>query len=148
MWMIAGIGVIVVGLVVVALIANSGRISSNTGNDLTEAGFEIQKRNACITNLVNEADGYRGQIMSAVLKRLVVLDGRNPETGALLYRVEDGEGKLISDPEVQRILSFKYDKEGLDASKRLAVVTEKLTQPKLNQLCGEPITDKSRLEGD
>jgi hypothetical protein len=150
MWMIAGLGVIVAGLLVVAWIANSGRISSNTGNSLTQTGFKTQKRNACITDLRNARDDAAGEVADAVLNRLAVLDGYDPRTPP-----KDGKrqiipkvvvnGKLVADPDIQTLLATKYVNDGLDARDERLRLSLKLKQPTLNQLCGKPITDKEDI---
>lgn len=146
MWMLAGFGVIVTGLVAVAWIANSGRISSNTGNDLTATGFRTQKRNACITDLRNSRDDAADEVSDAVLNRLAVLDGYDP-------RAKEKKkipqvlvaGKLVPDPEVQQLLAAMYVQDGLDARDRRLALSLKLKQPTLNELCGEPVVDKTDI---
>lgn len=146
MWMLAGLGVIVFGLIAIAVIANSGRVSSNTGNDLTKAGFETQKRNSCITDLRNESDFARGEVLQAVLNRLVVLDGVNPETGEPLPRYINEDGDSVIDADAQGELAAEYVQEGLRASARSTAAANKLLQPTLNELCGEPVVTKEDLE--
>lgn len=146
MWMLAGLGVIVVGLVAVAFIANSGRISSDTGNDLIGTGFKTQKRNACITDLRNESDFARGEVLQAVLNRLVVLDGVDPKTGEPLPRYINEDGESVIDTDAQGELAAEYVQEGLRASARSTAAANKLLQPTLNKLCGEPIVTKEDLE--
>lgn len=146
MWMIAGYGVIVAGLIIIALIANSGRISSNTGRDLTETGFRTQKRNACITDLRNESDFQRGEVLAAVLNRLAVLDGVNPETGEPLPKYVNEEGKAVIDSDMQGEMAAEYVAEGLRARDDSLEAAKKLLQPTLNKLCGEPVTDKKDVE--
>lgn len=146
MWMLAGFGVIVIGLVGVALIANSGRISSNAGNTLTETGFKTQERNACITDLRNARDAASGEVSDAVLNRLAVLDGFDPraEGRAPIPRVVL-DGKSVPDPNIQKVLAIKYVNEGLVAEDKRKALSLKLEQPTLNKLCGEPIIDKDDI---
>ena len=139
--MIFGGIVVVFGLVVAILISNSGRISSNTGNELTESGFATQRRNACITDLRNTADGFGREVQIATLRRLAVLDGYDPRTQEPIV------GETEADVErVQTMLAKTYTVEGLKAAVQTIQATAKLKQPNLNDLCGEPITDKSKLD--
>ena len=144
MWMLAGFFVIVVGLVGVALIANSGRISSQTGNDLLSTGNLSRKRNACIVDLQNQRDLQNNLIADAVFNRLGILDGRDPMTGKDLPRVKNAEGKLVPDPNIQRGLATRYFFDGLKARDARNVIEQKLKQPALNKLCGKPIVDNDR----
>lgn len=138
MWMLAGLGVIVAGLVVVALIANSGRISSNTGNTLTQTGFKTQKRNACLTDLRNDRDDAHGRETDAVTNRLAVLDGLDPVTKKKLP-------EEIIGTEKQEQLAYVYSVSGLKARDERIALSKKLKQPTLNRLCGKPITDKNDI---
>lgn len=133
-------------VIIVGVIANSGRISSDTGNDLTEAGFKTQKRNACITDLRNESDYQRGEVQAAVLNRLAVLDGTNPETGEPLPRYINEEGETVIDADTQGELAAEYVQRGIEARERSLVAAKKLLQPTLNELCGEPVTEKNDVE--
>lgn len=145
MWMIVGLGVIISGLVIVAWIANSGRISSDTGNDLTETGFVTQRRNSCVGDLRNESDFYRGEVLTSVLNRLAVLDGVDPRTGKPLPRVINEAGETIIDADLQGELAAEYVQEGLRASRAAKVASEKLLQPTLTALCGRPVTNENNV---
>lgn len=144
--MLAGLCVIVTGLVVVALIANSGRISANTGTDLTKSGFATQKRNACLTDLRNESDFFRNEVIAAVLNRLAVLDGVNPETGEPLPKILNEDNVLVVDPDTQGEMAEEYVRDGIVARNEALKSAKKLLQPELNKLCGEPITEKTVLD--
>lgn len=141
----AGLGLILVTVVVVGFIAYGSRISSDTGNDLTATGFKTQKRNACITDLRNESDYQRGQVLAAVLNRLAVLDGTDPATGEPLPRYIDESGKTVIDADTQGELAAEYLQTGLTATAKAEEASNKLLQPQLNELCGEPIVDKKDL---
>lgn len=144
--MLIGGVVIVTALIVIGVIANSGRISSNTGNELTVAGFKTQKRNSCITDLRNESDYQRGEVLAAVLNRLVVLDGKDPETGKDLPLVRNEDGEMAPDKNRQAMLADFYDTQGLIARAKSQEVSRKLLQPTLNELCGEPVTEKEDVD--
>lgn len=144
MWMLVGFLVIALGLVIVALIANSGRISSQTGNDLLSTGNLSRKRNACIVDLQNQRDVQSNLIADAVFNRLGILDGRDPITGKDLSRVKNDEGELVPDPNKQKVLATKYFLDGLKARDARNKIEQKLKQPTLNKLCGKPIVDNDR----
>jgi hypothetical protein len=144
--MVTGVIVIVLSVIVVGIIANSSRISSNTGNDLITTGFKTQKRNACLTDLRNESDAARGEVLSAVLNRLVILDGTNPKTGEPLPRYINEDGKTVIDADMQGELAAEYLHKGLAANAKSEAASKKLLQPTLNELCGEPIVGEEDLE--
>lgn len=148
MWMLLGLAVIISGLVGVALIANSSRISSDTGNDLTETGFQTQRRNSCITDLRNARDNASGEVADAVLNRLAVLDGYDPRGTGDKKPIEKVmvDGKLVVDPDIQTLLALKYVNEGLAARDKRLALSLKLKQPTLNKLCGNPIVEKDDLQ--
>lgn len=137
--MIIGGFVITTAIAIVGLIANTGRLSSDTGNDLLTNDMATQRRNSCVTELGSESDKYTIDVLAAVLNRLAVLDGIDPETGEPLPRRTNEEGRPVIDLDHQGELAEEYTKIGLEASKKAEVSAEKLLQPKLNELCGDPV---------
>lgn len=140
MLMVVGGIIMLVGIGVAILVSNSGRLSSNAGNDLTQSGFAVNKRSACITDLRNEADGHGREVQIATLRRLAVLDGFDPRTQKEIVAPSEEDREMV-----QAMLAKTYTVEGLQAAVRSVEATAKLKQPELNELCGEPITDKSKI---
>lgn len=85
-------------------------------------------RSACITDLrsVEAARAYK--TTDAVLFRLAVLDGIDPTTGQRI--VDEGERDR---------LALKYVRDGLAYSIERVEASRDLEQPRLNELCGEPV---------
>lgn len=141
--MLAGFLLLFGTVAVVIVISNSGRISSSAGKKIGENQALNNKRSACITDLRNTSDNYAAQVADAVLNRLTVLDGVDPSTGDPIPQIETEDGDTITNPVIQKSLALKYVKEGLVAQAARIEAAEKLTQPTLNETCGEPIVDKT-----
>lgn len=131
--MLAGLAVLVIAVIVVGVISNSSRLSSNAGKNLIQNGFASAKRSACITDLRNLRDDAEGQETDAVVNRLAVLDGIDPNTKEKLTISEVDAAKL----------AFQYSQDGLQARDLRIKYSQKLSQPTLNELCGNPVIENN-----
>lgn len=66
------------------------------------------------------------------------MDGYDPGSGKKIPLIEK-DGSTIPDPKVQASLSQKYVSRAMVAADAYQEASQKLLQPKLNELCGKPV---------
>lgn len=106
---------------------DAARAAADGAQVAANVGVDNGRRSACITDLRSAETAAANEVNDAVLFRLAVLDGTNPET----------EQPVASERE-QAELAGKYVAAGLEAQRKRAEASMMLRQPKLNDTCGEP----------
>ena len=142
--LMGGFALLIMVVLAIGLISNSGRLFAKGAGDSVEIQTRNQARTACITDLRSaEANAY-GLETDAVINRLAVLDGTDPRTGKPIELVER-DGEMVPNPGVVAALAKSYTDAGLEARDLRIEAAQDLKQPRLDELCGTPVTHTDQI---
>lgn len=123
--LISFFAVVVVGLIILGIIANSGRVASQDNATASEATFASQERSNCLTTLRSQQFDHQGRMVVETLRALAALS------------VNDSAGLGL------------HVAAGLEAAEEWERATQSLEPDNLDREppfgCGPPITSEDQI---
>lgn len=138
---LGGLGALLIVVGVVVFFSSGAREAADGAEVAANVGVDNGRRSACITDLrsAETAAAYKvadadGKVNDAVLNRLAVLDGTNPETREPI--TSEAEQGRLADEYVIAGLNARVER--IKATRNREAASAMLEQPALNDTCGAP----------